>query len=375
MSRRVVWIVALVALLAASFYAGMLVGAARPPGGFAEVADVAEDLQENAARPVTEAELVRAAIRGMLEALDDPYAAFLDPHGAGEARDLLTGSFVGVGIWLERAPEGFRVTSVLEGSPASRAGIAPGDLVVEADGRSLAGADLAQAGEALQGPEGTSVTLVVRTSEGTRVVELDRTRISLLDVQARMLRGDVAYAHPLRFADGTAGELRAELGTLLGRGARAIVLDLRGNSGGLAEEAVAAASLFLTEGSVAILRSAGGEEEELTVQGEPLPRQVPLAVLVDGSTASAAELVAGAIQDRGRGVIVGTPTFGKGAVLEVREVGSGTAVRFTTAYFATPDGHAIDGRGIVPDIPVLPGGPTDAQLDRAVRAVLDEAAA
>jgi carboxyl-terminal processing protease len=186
--------------------------------------------------------------------------------------------------------------------------------------------------------------------------------------------GDVAYVHPLRFGRGTAEALRRDLQVLLGRGARAIILDLRGNGGGLAEEAVATASLFLSEGVVAHVRSAAGEEE-LSVEGDPLTRQLPLAVLVDGGTASAAELVAGALQDRGRATVVGTQTFGKGSVLSVERVGgSGAAIQFTTAFFLTPEGHRIEGRGILPDVPVLPGGPSDAQLDRAVRVVLGEGA-
>jgi carboxyl-terminal processing protease len=374
MRLRILLVSAAIFLAAASFAAGFLVGAATPPRGFAEVAEVAARLQEEAARPVAEEELVRAAIRGMLDALDDPYAAYLDPKGAAEARDLLSGSFVGVGMWLERGSGGLRVTSVLPESPAAEAGIAPGDVVVEADGRSLAETGSAEAAEVLQGPEGSTLSVVVRSGDETRRLELERARISLVEVNARMLSGDVAYAHPLRFAEGTADRLREELGALLERGARAVVLDLRGNAGGLAEEAVATASLFLTEGTVAWVRAPEGGEEELEVEGEPLPRQVPVAVIVDGSTASAAELVAGALQDRARATVVGTPTFGKGAVLDVVDVGSsGSAVRFTAAYFVTPDGHGIEGRGIVPDVPVLPGGPTDAQLDRAIRVVLEGA--
>jgi len=371
--RRALLLLGVVAVAGVSFLAGMRFGATRPPEGFAEVAAVAEDIEDRAAGPVSEEELVRAAIRGMLDVLEDPYAAYLDPQGAQDTRDLLSGSFVGVGLWLEPAKGGLRVTSVLDGSPAAEAEIVPGDVVVEAGGQPLADLSLTEAGELLEGPEGSTVALVVRTVDGDRQVELERARISLADVQARMLRGEVAYAHPLRFGQGTADELRMELETLMGRGARAIILDLRGNAGGLAEEAVAAASLFLSEGVVAHLRTAEGEEE-LSVEGDALSRQLPLAVLVDGGTASAAELVAGALQDRGRATVVGTPTFGKGSVLSVEDLGgSGAAIQFTTAFVVTPDGHTIEGRGIVPDVPVLPGGPSDAQLDRAVRLVLGEA--
>lgn len=370
--RRVIFLSsAFVVVAAASFFAGARL-AGDAPAGFGEVAEVARDIEERSARPVSEEELVEAAIRGMLQVLDDPYAAYLDPKRAGQVQDMLTGSFVGLGVWLEQADDGLRVTSVLEGSPAARAGIIPGDLVLEADGRPVAELSVGQTSELLEGPEGTSVALTLRRSDETREVRVERTRISLTDVQARMLRGDVAYAHPLQFGEGTADRLRSELGDLLARGASGLVLDLRGNAGGLAEEAIRTASLFLAGGVVArTVRD--GEQEELAVDGAPLDRQVPMAVLVDGGTASASELVAGALQDRGRATIVGTTTFGKGSVLAVQEVGgSGSAIQFTVSFFLTPDGHRIEGRGILPDVPVLPGGPTDAQLDRAVQVVLGE---
>jgi carboxyl-terminal processing protease len=368
--RTVLLALALVAASAGGFAGGTLFG--NEAEGFEEVQEAADRIQAGAASSVSEEELVRAAIRGMLQVLDDPYAAYLDPEGAQEARDLLSGSFVGIGTWLEGAQGGLRVTSVLDGSPAAQAGIVPGDLMVEVDGRRLEEATVADAAELLQGAAGTRVMVVVTGSEGTRELDLERVRISLTDVQARMLRGDVAYAHPLRFGGGTTDRLAAGLRPLLDAGARGLVLDLRGNPGGLAEEAVQAASLFLSGGVVARVRGADGEQEDLTTEGDPLDRQVPMAVLVDGGTASAAELVAGALQDRARAEVVGTPTFGKGAVLSVEEVGSGSAIRFTTGHFVTPDGHAIEGRGIVPDVAVLPGGPADAQLERAVHIVLEE---
>jgi carboxyl-terminal processing protease len=369
MRRVLLAVLVLAAVAAGSFWAGArLVGDA--PEGLEEVAEAARDIEERSARPVTQEELVQAAIRGMLRVLDDPYAAYLDPGRAREVEDLLSGSFVGIGVWLEPAEEGLRVTSVLDGSPAAQAGILPGELVVRAEGRPTAELTDSQTAALLGGPEGTEITLTVRGEGETREVEVRRTRISLTDVQARMLRGEVAYAHPLRFGEGTADRLRSELEALLARGAAGLVLDLRGNAGGLAEEAVATAGLFLSEG-VAASMVRDGEQEELTVEGDPLERQVPMAVLVDGGTASASELVAGALQDRGRATIVGTSTFGKGSVLAVEEVGgSGSAIQFTTSFFLTPDGHRIEGRGILPDVPVVPGGPTDAQLDRAIQVVL-----
>jgi carboxyl-terminal processing protease len=355
-------VLAAVVLMAASFVAGMRVAERSDPRGLEQVVEAARDIQARSASPVSERDLIRAAIRGMLELLDDPYAAYLDPTAAQEARDLATGSFVGIGVWLRPAEDGLEVGSVLGGSPARDAGIVPGDLLVAADGHPLRGLSAEEAGRFIRGPEGTTVALVVRSGDQEREVEVARERMAFDDVQARLAAPVVAHARVLQIGEGVADRLRRRLEELLAQGAQAVILDLRGNPGGLAEEAAEVAGLFVEDGPVARFRDGDGE---LPATGDALA-PLPLAVLVDGSTASAAELVAGAVQDHGRGVIVGTQTFGKGAVLAVSDLAEGAAVQFTTAEFLTPDGHVIEGRGIVPDVPVLPGGPTDAQLERAV---------
>jgi carboxyl-terminal processing protease len=357
-------IVSAVVLAAASFVAGMRFADRSDPEGLEAVVAAARDIQARAAEPVSEQELIRAAVRGMLELLDDPYAAYLDPGSAQEARDLATGSFVGIGVWLRPAGEGLEVSSVLPGSPARDAGIAPGDLLVTADGHPLRGLSAEEAGRYIRGPEGSSVVLVVRSGREEREVEVTRARMAFDDVQARLVAPVVAHARVLQMGRGVADRLRGRLEELLAQGAQAVVLDLRGNPGGLAEEAAEVAGLFVEDGAVARL-SGGGE---LEARGDALP-PVALAILVDGGTASAAEIVAGAVQDHGRGLIVGTRTFGKGAVLAVSDLTRGTAVQFTTAELLTPDGHVIEGRGIEPDVQVSPGGPTDAQLERAVELV------
>jgi carboxyl-terminal processing protease len=352
-------------LAGASFLAGVRVAERSDPAGLEQVVAAAEDIQARSVRPVSQDELIRAAIQGMLELLEDPYAAYLDPVAAQEARDLATGSFVGIGVWLRPGQGGLEVSTVLPDSPASEAGIGPGDVLVAADGHPLRGLSAEEAGRFIRGPEGSAVVLVVRARGQEREVEVERARIGFDDVQARLVSPRVAHARVLQIGQGVADRLRASLDELLAQGAQGVVLDLRGNPGGLAEEAAAVAGLFLEDGVVARVAEGGGE---LEARGDALPL-LPLAVLVDGGTASAAELVAGAIQDHGRGVIVGTRTFGKGAVLAVSDLAEGAAVQFTTAEFLTPDGHVIEGEGIAPDAPVLPGGPTDAQLERAVQLV------
>jgi carboxyl-terminal processing protease len=358
-------VLAAITLSGASFLAGVRVAERSDPEGLEQVVAAAEDIRNRSVRPVSQEDLIRAAIRGMLQLLDDPYAAYLDPVAAQEARDIATGSFVGIGVWLRPGPNGLEVSTVLPSSPAREAGIAPGDVLMAADGHPLRGLSAEEAGRFIRGPEGSVVVLVVRTGGQEREVEVERARIGFDDVQARMVDPRIAHAQVLQIGEGVAERLRATLEELLAQGAQGVVLDLRGNPGGLAEEAAEVAGLFVEDGPVARFADQGGE---LEAQGQALP-PLPLVVLVDSGTASAAELVAGAIQDHGRGVIVGTQTFGKGAVLAVSDLAEGAAVQFTTAEFLTPNGHVIEGRGISPDEQVLPGGPTDAQLERAVELV------
>lgn len=339
----------------------------RGDGAFDAVAETAREIRERSTTPISEEELARAAIRGMLRALDDPYAAYLDPERAQEVDDLVDGSIVGIGVWLESTEDGLLITSVVDGTPAARAGLRSNDVIVAVDDHPMAGLTVREAARFLKGEEGATVWLDVARGSETLEVSLVRERIDVTDLQSELLDEEVAYVRLVRFGQGVGDDLRAELRRLLDRGATAAVLDLRSNPGGLAEEAVSVAGVFM-EGVVARLRERGEDERELRTRGQPLG-SFPLAVLVDGGTASASELVAGALQDRARATIVGTRTFGKGSVLTVSDVEDDSKIQYTTAFFYTPSGRAIEGDGITPDVQVIPGGPEDAQLRRAVELV------
>ena len=357
-------------LAGGSFLLGTRFG--EPSDEFEPIYRTAEDIRRRSAEPVTTEELVRGAVQGMLDVLDDPYAALLEPQQAREVRAFTSGSTAGLGIWIEGGPDGAVISSVLEGTPAANVGLVPGWVITSVDGRSVLGVPTAEVAAMLQGPEGSSVILGLQTDEGPREVRVSRATIPLDEVRSRLVEGGVAYVRALRFADGTADRVRASLEELLAQGARGVVLDLRGNPGGLTPEAVEVAGLLLGEKVAALVREQG-EERTLTPSTEALT-DLPAAVLVDGGTASAAELVAGALQDHGRAQLVGTQTFGKGVLLVVSEVeGTDTSVSFATGTFSTPEGHEVEEAGLLPDVPVAAGGPIDAQLDRAVRLVLGEA--
>jgi carboxyl-terminal processing protease len=360
-----------IALAGASFLLGTRMTAV--PEGFEAVVDAAEEIRSRSAEPVDQDELIRGALRGMLQTLDDPYAAFLGRGETSGTEALTSGSFTGIGVWVEAAEGGLRVASVLEGSPARDAGLTPGDLVVRVDGEPVSGVSASEAGALLSGEEGTDVTLTVSSGGEEREITITRRRIELAQVQSRVVEGGVVYVRPLHFGRGVAETVSARLRDLGGQGASGVVLDLRGNAGGLTGEAVDVAGLFLGPEVVGRTREDGGEEA-LRTDG-PAVTGLPLAVLVDGGTASAAELVAGALRDHGRGTLIGTQTYGKGSLLAVSEIEGAGSIRYTTGTFTTPNGDQVEGVGLIPDVPVLPGGPIDAQLDRALRALLGEAAA
>ncbi|HYU57241.1 MAG TPA: S41 family peptidase, partial [Actinomycetota bacterium] len=328
--------VAIAALLSsASFVAGFR-SADPPPSGFDEIVQTAQELRDRAARPVSDRELVDAAIQGMLDALGDPYANLLAPPEEETIDRLVDGSIVGIGVWLDVEDRGLRITQIVPDTPAERAGLRAGDLILSVDGHTLAG--LGQDGtDLLRGEAGSVARLQVERDDRERSVEVRRARIHVPNVSSRTLASGVGYVRLYQFGDGAAEDLRAALEDLLGSGARGIVLDLRDNPGGLADEAYDAASLFIEDGVIATIRQRGRSEYDVRASGDALP-DFPLGVLVNGGSASASEILAGALKDRGRGLLVGERTYGKGSVLTVESLSEDTTIQFTTAFFFSPSG-------------------------------------
>lgn len=367
-SRDVVLGLAIAAVLAtASFFAGFRLGGRDGGSPFDEVVTAADRLQSASARPVSEEELARAAIRGMLESLGDPYARLLEEDQRRTLRNLLSGTVVGIGVWLDGSEDGLVVTSVVAGTPAEEAGLRAGDVIVSVDGHDVSAVSVDQATAYFTGPVDSVASLTVLRDEAPMEFDVRREEIELRDVTSRMLSADIGYVQLFQFGKGATEQLREAVQGLLDRGARGIVLDLRDNAGGLAEEAYDVTGLFLDGGVVARIREPGRPEQLVYADGEPLA-DFPMAVLVDGGTASAAEILAGALQDRGRALLVGLRTYGKGSVLSIQDLDDpgGNAIQFTSAYFFTPDGDPVEGRGIVPDVTVFPKGPGDPQLDRGM---------
>lgn len=315
----------------------------------ATLEDLYRQLSDDAVDAPDEEALIRGAIEGMLDALEDPYAAYFDLEAFRQFNMQLDGSFSGVGMMLEDSPEGPVVVSVLPDTPAERAGIRSGERIVAVDGEDVRGMPLSAIVSLVTGEAGTQVTLELESEDGSsQEFELTRAEIDLPLVDSELL-DDVGHVRLLGFSKGVAERARETIDELLAEGARGIILDLRRNPGGLLNMSVDVASMFLPSGEVVVsVQESGADERVMRSSGGPY-EDLPVVVLVDESSASASEILAGALQDAGRAEIIGMPTFGKGTVQSVRTLSDGSGVKFTTAEYFTPSGDSIEDVGVQPD--------------------------
>lgn len=320
------------------------------------------------AEEVQDEELLYGAIRGMIDALDDPYSTFFTPEEYARWQESLSGDYSGVGMEITVRDGRVTVVSPLPGTPAEAAGIRSGDWIKAVQGEPTEGRTLEEVSARIRGPEGKAVTLTVQHPDGQEeTITLIRARIHLAPVRWEYLEEEqVGYVRVLRFHLDTEASLGQALYSLPLDELQGIVLDLRNNPGGLLSAAVEVASFFVDQGVIVRREGpASGTHVHLS-QGNALPN-LPLAVLVNEGTASASEIVAGAIQDHGAGVLVGRPTFGKGLIQEVvAQLPDGSAIKLTTGEYRTPSGHQVEGVGLTPDIPVeIEGVPEGEDPDLA----------
>ncbi|HYN99801.1 MAG TPA: S41 family peptidase [Actinomycetota bacterium] len=306
--------------------------------------------------------LMEGAVKGLLEGLQDPHALYYTPkayRALGE--ELLTGQFSGVGVWLNRSAELTKIVSVLPDTPAAKAGIEPGDLITSVDGEPVAGMTLDEVGQKIMGEAGTKVRIkVVRGAGDPREFILDRQKLEIPSVTSSM-KDKVGILNLLSFTGGVGDKVRESVARMQREGARGFILDLRGNPGGSLDEAVQVASVFIEGGTVVTYRERGKPEVVYQARG-PVETKLPLVVLADEGSASASEIVAGAIQDRQRGLIVGTETYKKGSVQRVIGLSDGSAIKLTVASYFTPSGRGIGENGVLPDVAVAD---RSAQLTKA----------
>jgi len=340
-------------------------------------------LERDYYRPLDRSQLVNKGLAGMVASLDDPYSHYYDPSSYQGFLNQSNPHLSGIGVDVLPQQQGLRVEDVFPGSPAAKAGIARGDLIVAVGSTSLA--SRASLGPTLiKGKAGTRVTLTVVSGTRHHVVTLVRQ-----DLVVPVATGTIVTYHGIKigslslasFTDGSGDELKAQVQKVLHHGARALILDLRDNPGGLLNEAVNVASIFIPDGTIVSTDGRAQPRQVYVAKGGAISTSIPMVVLVDRGTASAAEIVTGALHDRGRAKVIGTHTYGKGVFQEIEPLPNGGALDFTVGEYFTPSGHNLggggvkEGAGIAPDISAStnPGAKTDTALQVAEKTVAAEA--
>lgn len=330
--------------------------------------------QEYVDQPVDDVTLMQGAIRGMMRALDDPHSSYMNPDEYEIATSDQSGELEGIGAFVEMAGDYLRIVSPMPGSPAEEVGILPGDLILMVDNQDIAGLDEFEIIGMVRGPAGSTVHLTLQRQGHDEPLEFDvvRAKIIIPSVESKLLDGNVAYVKINDFGERTTGELKTALRDLLKQKPAGLVLDLRGNPGGYLTTAIEVVSQFVDKGVVMREKYGDGREDTYDALGGGLATDIPMVVLIDLGSASASEIVAGAIQDLQRGTLVGETSYGKGSVQNWHPLqGNNGAVRVTIARWLTPEGRSINKLGITPDVQVElteadREAQRDPQLDKAV---------
>ncbi len=330
-------------------------------------------------QPVDDEAMMRGAIKGMLESLGDQHTSYLDPVHAERLNAQLNGDeYEGIGAWVDVSSDYLTIISPMPGSPAEEAGLKSGDKVIAIDGEDMTGIDGELVRQQVLGPKGSTVTLTIlrESQQNTFDVDIKRDSIIVPTVEGKMLDNQVAYVHLYTFGEQTDADLRKTLKDLLAQKPVGLVLDVRNNGGGYLDTAISVVSEFIDDGVV--MYEEYGDGTKTTFEAKPggVATQIPMVVLINEGSASASEIVAGAIQDRGRGKLVGVTSFGKGSVQTVVPlVNNEGQARVTIARWLTPDGTTIHEIGLTPDIEVQITeediqANRDLQLDKAVEFLL-----
>ena len=349
--------------------------------GDAQVYDEALDIiNRDYYRKVDRDQLLDKSLGAAVKSLDDQFSNYFSPTDYADFQEVTQGQFSGVGMTVEETDKGLRVMTVYDGSPADKGGLKPGDVVIAVNGRSIAGASSEASTARIKGPAGTPVTLTVKSGKRERPVKLERAHVDIPVVESSMERKGsrkVGHVHLAGFTSGAHGEVSQAVHKLLREGAGGIVLDLRDNGGGLLNEAVLISSIFIPEGKIVSTKGRSRPERIYEATGGAIPAKVPVAVLVNRQSASASEIVTGALQDRKRATVVGTRTFGKGVFQEIEPISNGGALDITVGEYFLPSGRNIGGGGvakgdgIAPDVKATDDPKTagDEALQKALQTV------
>lgn len=389
---KIILVILFLVVAIGSFFGGSIYGSLNSPvilpdgGGsstndssFDKLFEVKDVLHQQYYQDIDDEALLEGAIKGMVDAVGDPYTVFFNQEEYQEFQDDGQGNYVGIGVMVGIKEDKIVVITPFEGSPAYEAGIRAGDFILKVEGVEYKGSEMDKAVSVIKGEEGKPVTLTISQNGVEKDVAIVRASITLVNVQSEMVAGNIGHVTMLQFTNNTAKQVREAMEELKAKGAEGYILDLRGNPGGYLDEAVDTASLFVEKGKTVLytLDKAQQKREYLSKGGDFIG--APLVVLLDEGSASASEVVAGALKDYKAATIVGQKSFGKGIVQMVFNVGNKEGVKVTVSSYYSPNGINIHGEGILPDVEVqLPEGveapltiDNDTQLQKAVEILQD----
>lgn len=341
------------------------------PVGFIKFFRTLHVVEQNFPGAVDKQDLLNGALEGIVKKLGDKHSIYLDGDDFQAFSDQTSGSYAGIGVYIGSSEEGTIVAGVMDDSPAAEAGVQRGDLIQAINGTSTKGMSLEDISKTIRGPVDTTVTLTLGRNGESQEVAITRRQIHMKTVGGQMIEGtDVGYIRVAIFSENTGEEFTRQYQELRNQGMKRMILDLRNNPGGIVDQAVAVASNFVPKDSVIVsFTSRSGEESEYKANGSG--DTIPLVVLINENSASASEIVSGAIQDLKLGPVIGTKSYGKGTVQGVYPIDSDDAIKLTVAKYRTASGREIDGVGIQPDIEVQlqPNDPEDYQYEKALEVV------
>lgn len=318
-------------------------------------------------QPVGSAQMIDGAIKGIVNSLNDPYSVYLEPKTFAMLQEQIKGSFGGLGILVGVKDRNLTVVRAYQGTPAAKAGIEAGDVIIKINDSDARGIDLETAINLMRGPVGSTISLTVNRQGSTlQFPNIAREEISVPTVEGQVINNaSIGYVVISQFTERTPEELRAVLSDLQDSNIKGLILDLRDNPGGELLSAVNVAKNFIPKGPIVYIDYRTGRDQEFPSEGQTI--NLPLVVLINSGSASAAEILAGAVKDTGAGTLVGTKTFGKGVVQTLFQLDNGAGLKITTARYLTPNKNDINQKGIEPDVLVqTQDPPLDPQMDRAV---------
>ena len=323
-------------------------------------------------------QMLEMAIKGYVAGVGDQYTVYYTPEEMNQEYDTAMGNYVGIGIYMIVNYEEGTITVVepMEGSPAEKAGLLAGDIITKVEGEEITPENVNEMSNKIKGEEGTKVKLEIKRNEEIKEVEVERKKIEVSHIDSRMLEDNIAYIKIADFDGGTAKEFKENYETLKGQGAKSLIIDLRDNGGGVVDEAIDILEMICDKDSTLLIETDKDGNETVTKSEKNPTIDVPIKVLVNENTASASEILAGALKDNNKATIIGTKTYGKGVIQTLMRLSDGSGLKVTTAEYCTPNRNKINKIGIEPDIVVeLPENvkeltdENDSQLQKAIEEV------